>query len=110
MDFRQAHLPAGEWGDGFDLVVLSEILYYLDTPALALLARRLGKAMAAGAECIAVHWTGDTDYPLSGDRATEQFMAMLPGTRLLGLRTRHYRLDSWRPSMDAAGQERDRRP
>lgn len=97
--FRQAHLPGGEWETGFDLVVLSEILYYLDVPALEVLARRLEGAMLAGAECIAVHWIGDTDYPLSGDRASELFMTMLPGTTLLGQRTQHYRLDSWRPAL-----------
>jgi hypothetical protein len=38
------------------------------------------------------------DYPLSGDRASESFMTMLPGTTLLGQRTRHCHLDSRRPA------------
>ena len=97
VSFRQAHLPDGEWGSGFDLIVLSEILYYLEVTALDLLARRIESSISDHAECIAVHWIGNTDYPLSGDRAVESFMTMLPGRPLLGLRTRNYRLDSWTP-------------
>jgi len=98
VSFRQAHLPGGEWGAGFDLVVLSEILYYLDVPALEVLARRIQTVMLPGAECIAVHWTGATDYPLSGDRASGLFRTMLPGTSLVYRRTPHYRLESWHPA------------
>lgn len=97
VDFRQAHLPDGDWGTGFDLVVLSEILYYLDVRALERLARRVEDAMLAGAECIAVHWIGETDYPLSGDRASELFLKLWPGPSLLHRRTTHYRIDGWRP-------------
>lgn len=96
--FCQAHLPDGDWGTGFDLIVLSEILYYLDVPALEVLAHRLAGSARAGAECIAVHWTGDTDYPLSGDRAAEVFMRLWPGAPLRHLRTSQYGLDSWHPA------------
>jgi hypothetical protein len=100
--FKRTHLPESDWGEGFDLVVLSEILYYLDAPALGLLAERIGRSIVDGAECLAVHWTGETDYPLSGDRAYELFRSALPGCSLASCRTPCYRLDSWSITAPAA--------
>ncbi len=94
--FKQAHLPGGDWGTGFDLVVLSEILCYLQEPAIAVLARRIEQAALPGAECIAVHGTDYNGCSLSGDAVSEAFRRAIPGTPLASFRTRHYRLDHWR--------------
>ncbi|MFC5437649.1 class I SAM-dependent DNA methyltransferase [Rhodanobacter umsongensis] len=94
--FKQAHLPGGDWGEGFDLIVLSEILCYLQSPAIAVLARRIRQSALPGAECIAVHGTGYNGCSLSGDAVSELFQRALPGTPLASFRTRHYRLDHWR--------------
>jgi hypothetical protein len=68
---EQAAIPA-DWPDAtFDLVVLSEIAYYFDTETLEDIVRRLTGSMEQGADLVAVHWRGPTDYPLSGDRAHE---------------------------------------
>lgn len=40
----------------FDLVVCSEILYYLGEPALAATLHRLERAIATGGRLVAVHW------------------------------------------------------
>ncbi|MDQ1358129.1 MAG: hypothetical protein QOF20_1887 [Acidimicrobiaceae bacterium] len=57
-----------EWPDGpWDLVVLSEIAYYFDTSDLDRLLDRAAETMVAGATLVAVHWRGETDYPLTGD-------------------------------------------
>jgi SAM-dependent methyltransferase len=93
--FKQAHLPGGDWGEGFDLIVLSEILCYLQKPAIAVLARRIELAALSGAECIAVHGIGYNGCSLSGDAVSESFQQALPGTPLASFRTRHYRLDHW---------------
>ncbi len=95
VEFIQAHLPDGDLGGPFDLVVLSEILYYFSMPALVRLADRVARVAKPDAEYVVVHWTGETDYPLTGDRATELFQ-MLVRARLRS-RTRHpsYRLESW---------------
>lgn len=94
--FKQAHLPGGDWGTGFDLIVLSEILCYLQEPAIAVLAKRIEHSALPGAECIAVHGIDYNSCPLSGDAVTEAFRQALPGTPLPSFRTRHYRLDHWR--------------
>lgn len=57
-------LPAGP----FDLIVCSEVLYYLDLPLLREAWGRLRDALAPGGALLAVHWTGPVrHYPLSGE-------------------------------------------
>jgi len=52
------------WPDGrFDLVVLSEVAYYLDDAGLAHLLQRLGGGLAPGGDLVSVHYDGATDYP-----------------------------------------------
>lgn len=65
-----------DWPDAcFDLIVLSEVLYYLDRASLRALAARLARALLPGGDVLMVHWIGETDYPLSGDAAAEAFIA-----------------------------------
>lgn len=52
------------WPDGrFDLVVLSEVAYYLDDVGLAHLLQRLDGGLAPGGDLVSVHYDGATDYP-----------------------------------------------
>jgi SAM-dependent methyltransferase len=51
-------LPAGM---AFDLVVASEILYYLDDGAFAATLDWLDGALAPGGRIVAVHWTGEAE-------------------------------------------------
>jgi len=93
--FVQAHLPDGDWDANYDLIVLSEVLYYFPIPALVRLAERISRIATPSTEFVVVHWTGETDYPLSGDRATELFQCLLRAQ--LRSRVRHpaYRLETW---------------
>lgn len=75
--FRRAAVP-GAWPSDaapFDLILLSEVVYYLDAGDVARLAACVGGSLAPGGEVVLVHWTGATDYPLSGDAAAERFIA-----------------------------------
>lgn len=65
---EQRTLPA-KWPTGtFDLVVLSEIGYYLDDAELAVLLVRSIGALTEGGTLVAVHWRHPVaDYPRSGD-------------------------------------------
>jgi SAM-dependent methyltransferase len=77
LSFRQLRAPQ-EWPDDaapFDLILLSEVVYYLDPGDVVALAARAGATLAPGGDILLVHWTGPTDYPLSGDAAAEQFIA-----------------------------------
>ena len=86
--------------DGFDLIMLSEVLYYLDSAALARAARVTRAAAAPGADIVLVHWLGPTpDYPLTGDAAADTFIAALGSamTPILQVRQPEYRIDLLRP-------------
>ena len=65
-----------DWPAGtFDLILLSEVVYYLDAEDVGRLVGRLRAALAPGGDIVLVHWTGETDYPLSGDEAAERVIA-----------------------------------
>jgi trans-aconitate methyltransferase len=92
MRFRACWIP-GEFPAGrFDLVVLSEILYFLAPQDVARLAARLAKA-AAGGDILCVNMLGPTDRELDGTTALNLFAAALnrPPTRTL-MQSR-YRID-----------------
>jgi SAM-dependent methyltransferase len=61
------------WPDGqFDLVVLSEVGYYLTAATLRAVLDRECQRLATGATVVTAHWRHHVaDYPLSGDEATE---------------------------------------
>lgn len=83
-------MPAGRW----DLVVCSEILYYLDRPALELAAGRLADVLRAGGTVLAVHWRpATTTYPFTGDAVHELLLERLRRWHSLDAREARYRLD-----------------
>ena len=46
------------------------------------MAERVVGSLARGGDLVLVHWTGETDYPLSGDEASEQLLEkMRPALR-----------------------------
>ena len=91
MTFPHA-IPAGS----FDLVLLSEVLYYLSDADLALAAKLVTERVWPGGDVLLVHWLGETpDYPSTGDRASEAFMAAASPvlTTARQLRRELYRVD-----------------
>ena len=86
----------GEWPQGaFDLILLSEVVYYLSRPDVDLLAERVVGSLACGGDLVLVHWTGETDYSLSGDEASERLLEKTrPAIRVtLKKRLERFRLD-----------------
>jgi hypothetical protein len=71
--------PAGP----FDLLVLSEVAYYLEEDALAEVLRRECARLQPGANIVAAHWRHTVaDYPLSGDMA-HAVISRIPGLTAL---------------------------
>ena len=71
--FARAEVP-GEWPSGrFDLIVLSEVVYFLDRADVVRLVDRVAQTISPDADIVLVHWLGETSYPLGGDEAAEQF-------------------------------------
>ena len=72
--FEQMFVPE-QWPNGaFNLLVLSEVVYYLCAADVARLATRVTRSLSSGADVVLVHWTDETDYPLSGDQAADLFI------------------------------------
>ena len=64
-----------QWPKGaFELILLSEVVYYLSRGDVGRLAARVTNSLATGGSVILVHWTGLTNYPLSGDEAAALFI------------------------------------
>src|SRR3984885_7028194 len=75
--FEQMFVPE-QWPEGqFELILLSEVVYYLSPEDVGRLAARVTNSLAKGGSVILVHWTGPTDYPLSGDEAAALFIERL---------------------------------
>jgi 2-polyprenyl-3-methyl-5-hydroxy-6-metoxy-1,4-benzoquinol methylase len=93
--FEQMFVPE-QWPDGvFDLILLSEVVYYLCAEDVRRLATRVAQALAREGDIVLVHWTGETDYPLTGDHAAEVFIGAMGETAQVkrGDHSRDFRLD-----------------
>jgi SAM-dependent methyltransferase len=79
--FLKAFLP-DEFPDGmFDLIVLSEVIYYFSELDLKTLAEKCLASLQPTAEMILCHWLGETDYPLTGRQASDLFAQSLARRR-----------------------------
>ena len=78
--------------------------WQLDRGDIARLAQQVKGALRPGGDLVLVHWLGETDYPLSGDQATEALMAGTEGLLdvLHQAREPSYRLDVLRARDGAA--------
>ncbi|WP_373443273.1 SAM-dependent methyltransferase [Sphingobium sp. Z007] len=85
-------------GSAFDLIILSEVAYYWDDEDIIHAARWIAAHVVRGGDILLVHWTGDTDYPQSGDDAVRKLSEALgPAIAVIAAeRLAHYRLDLWR--------------
>jgi SAM-dependent methyltransferase len=94
VQFERRQLP-GEFPPGrFDLMVLSEMLYYLSPADLQLMLIWCVEALLPGGQLIAVHWTPAVhDYPQTGDQVHAALLDV-PGLKHVhGERHEQYRLD-----------------
>lgn len=93
--FQLVQVPE-QWPEGeFDLILLSEVVYYLDAGDVTRLVERVRCCLRPGGDVMLVHWTGETHYPLTGDEAAERFIdGACAFLRVHGqTRTDRYRLD-----------------
>jgi cyclopropane fatty-acyl-phospholipid synthase-like methyltransferase len=95
---RKASIPEDQVEGPFDLILLSEVAYYWDSDDIKKAAAYFRDATEAGGHLMLVHWTGETDYPKSGDEAVTELKAATESAFIGVRRERHpkYRLDLWR--------------
>ena len=91
---EQRTLPEEMPRGPFDLIVASEVLYYLTRELVIEILGLFEEALAPGGSLLAVHWRKQTEtYPLLGDEVHE---LLVRNTRLTNTRTiiePEYRLD-----------------
>ncbi len=79
---RVADIADGIDEGRFDLIVASEVLYYLDDPGLTAITATLDGHRRAGATVIAAHWRHFVSaYPWSGDEVHERLRRVLGPTQ-----------------------------
>ncbi len=82
--------PPGSW----DLIVCSEVLYYLQQPALDEAISWIKTQLSYGASVLAVSWRGvGREEPLTGDEVHDRLARELAGWHALDARQDGYRLD-----------------
>ncbi|QJD95069.1 methyltransferase [Mucilaginibacter robiniae] len=82
----------------FDLILMSEVGYYLALPDLKKLQQQITDHLQVGGHLLLVHWTPFVhDYPLTGDQVHEQFLQLCgpdkPFKHVHGQHAETYRLD-----------------
>jgi SAM-dependent methyltransferase len=82
----------------FDLIILSEVVYYWVQADLEKVAAAVLRTLQPNGRLLLVHWLGETDYPKTGDDAVSALADLLGGDVRIEHAERHeaYRLDLWR--------------
>lgn len=85
----------GEWPDGrFDLILFSEVLYYLGFDGIDRSAGRTLETLDPGGSVLLVNWRGPTDGACPGEEAADRFIARCTGLHhAFQHRAERYRLD-----------------
>ncbi|MCO5103944.1 MAG: nodulation S family protein [Burkholderiaceae bacterium] len=107
---RQAWLP-DEWPEGrFDLIVLSEFLYYLRPQAIAQVAQQARAALLPGGTVVACHWRAPiAGCALGGDAVHRQLRADLALPQALSCVDADFCLDLWQDQLQSVAQRDGRR-
>ncbi|RZK61489.1 MAG: methyltransferase [Pedobacter sp.] len=93
VEFRTAAIPQDYPEGQFDLIIMSEVGYYLSLDDLIKSRERIFKSLNKGGVLVLVHWIHFVaDYPLNGDQVHECFLES-DLKHLHGYRESDYRLD-----------------
>ena len=94
--FQRMQVPQA-WPDGrFDLIVLSEVLYFLTASDIDWCAARVRSSLLPKAVVILVNWLGRSDDPTPGDEAANRFIRATAAWLQVSQQDRRpgYRLDA----------------
>lgn len=94
VQFVQGELPECWPKEPTDLIVLSEILYFLTADEIVRLAKLISKNWNRHGDCILVNYLGPISEPLQGSEAAELFINSIEATeRMPSIITSDYRID-----------------
>ncbi|NCP24505.1 MAG: methyltransferase [Erythrobacter sp.] len=96
IDLRQGEIPR-DWPAGtFDLIVLSEVLYFLDEKEVRVSSAHAYQSLAPDGVVLAVNWIGATDLPLDGHEVVRIFDEAAEWQSDSLMRTPNFRIDKLR--------------
>ncbi len=76
VEFELHHVPSSfPFGRRFNLIVVSEVLYFLSPADVAQLAGLCREALVTGGAIVLANWTGATDTPCTGEQAADLFIS-----------------------------------
>lgn len=103
--FERRQLPTALPVATFDLIVFSEVGYYLSEPALLDTIRALHRALRPGGDMIACHWRRPlADGYRSGDAVHERLQETLELSAVSSLVEQNFRIDLWSRDAPAIAQ------
>lgn len=93
--FERMQVPMQWPAERFDLMVFSEVLYFLSAADIKLCARHVLDGLKPNGVVVLVNWLGETDDPSPSDAAPDRFFAAAEGLLRITRQERHerYRLD-----------------
>lgn len=96
VEVRQAWVPA-EWPEErFDLIIVSELGYFLSGDALAVFSAKVKASLLAGGSVLACHWRrGSDDCEFDGDEVHRRLDEGLALPRLCQVIEDDFRIDLW---------------
>jgi len=74
-EVRVLHLPHDDLDGTFDLMILSEVLYFLDAAEVAAMAALAARWVRPGGDVLIVSYDGETLTRLTGRDTTDRFVA-----------------------------------
>jgi SAM-dependent methyltransferase len=104
--FRKMVVPDEFPDDNFDLIIVSEVGYYLSAADWKRAGEQIISRLNWSGVVVLVHWTHFVaDYPQTGDAVHDSFAELSAGKlkHLDSKRTDDYRLDVWRKLGGAGG-------
>lgn len=106
VEVRKAWMPADWPRDKFDLIVLSEFLFYLQPEVVEEIARKAGAALLPGGVILACHWRHPIAHcVLTGDIAHDIVERVLQLPRQCQVLEPDLRLDVWASGPSVAEKE-----
>ncbi|MGB3735627.1 MAG: SAM-dependent methyltransferase [Ilumatobacter sp.] len=96
VDVVKATFPAFRPSRPVDLVVWSEVAYYLGPSSLATAIECLEDRLMRGGDLVVVNYTGETNYPTTADAVDAQIERSGIVERHTSVRSDLFRLDVWR--------------
>lgn len=103
VNVEKAWLPE-DWPEGmFDLIVLSEFLYYLPAPDLDRLLRQVAGARTSNGAVVACHWRAPIEgCAIAGDALHEVLHSRLGLPRVVHHQDDDFTLDVWQEGVSSA--------